>query len=759
MATKRTEGDLELNFRNKDFSKMSEKGLPDPNEQSHPLKILSCFGGIGADRRALENCGYNIKAIDYIEVLPYAVLAYNRMFECGPKPQDIRIWNLHPDIVVHGSPCFVADTMVLTSDGYKTFDNLQIGDCVLTHSNQYKPIVNKFNNGEKEIWEIDTSVSDGIRTTENHRFYVREEIVTYTKKRYGVRSFKKPIWKEAKDIKKAGSFSGDYIGYAINQNDIIPKWEGVSCTRGKNTYIKANLDMSDVGLWYIIGRFVGDGWTKTRSDRNNHLCGIIICCEKKECGEFERKIPRYLNYTKIEEKTVIKYQFSNKELATFCSQFGKGAKNKRLPSFVFDMPRYLLKSFLEGYFDSDGSLTNGNVWKATTISRELAYGIGHCIAKAYHVPFSIYKTKRNPTHEIDGRIVNQNDTYQITFRFDENISFRRGAFYEDGYIWSPVRKIKQTSDIETVYDIEVKDDHSFTANGIIAHNCQDFSNEGKNNINTGRSILFERVLQILDPNPVNGLPELSEKPKVIIWENVPRLAWCYKDVLNYYMDVLDDFGYVSYFDILKASDYNIPQDRERVFVVSILKDIDNADKFTFPEKITPKWTLKDFIDKTVDFNDAAVQLSEKEKDQLMLLPNGTLAVKEGTKKGYKEIEDWNIVNLAFPGSKNRRGRVGTCAKTITTGPRQAIYYNGQIRMLTAKEYMRLMGYRDVDYKKMKDAGITDDQICTLAGNSICVPVLEHLFRRLAELNIIPKPEDTYAADNKKNTKTKKRKTA
>lgn len=392
MATKRTEGDLELNFRNKDFSKMSEKGLPDPNEQSHPLKILSCFGGIGADRRALENCGYNIKAIDYIEVLPYAVLAYNRMFECGPKPQDIRIWNLHPDIVVHGSP------------------------------------------------------------------------------------------------------------------------------------------------------------------------------------------------------------------------------------------------------------------------------------------------------------------------------------------------------------------------------CQDFSNEGKNNINTGRSILFERVLQILDPNPVNGLPELSEKPKVIIWENVPRLAWCYKDVLNYYMDVLDDFGYVSYFDILKASDYNIPQDRERVFVVSILKDIDNADKFTFPEKITPKWTLKDFIDKTVDFNDAAVQLSEKEKDQLMILPNGTLAVKEGTKKGYKEIEDWNIVNLAFPGSKNRRGRVGTCAKTITTGPRQAIYYNGQIRMLTAKEYMRLMGYRDVDYKKMKDAGITDDQICTLAGNSICVPVLEHLFRRLAELNIIPKPEDTYAADNKKNTKTKKRKT-
>ena len=40
-----------------------------------------------------------------------------------------------------------------------------------------------------------------------------------------------------------------------------------------------------------------------------------------------------------------------------------------------------------------------------------------------------------------------------------------------------------------------------------------------------------------------------------------------------------------------------------------------------------------------------------------------------------------------------------------------------------KEYLRLMGYRDCDYKKMRDAGITDNQICSLAGNSICVPVL------------------------------------
>ena len=135
MARARQKGDVTLDFRNIDFSQMSEKGLSDPNEQAHPLKLLELFGGIGAPRRALENIGYNLKSIDYVEVLPYAVMAYNKMFDCGPKPQDIRIWNMAPDVVVHGSPCFTSDTLVLTKDGYKKFIDLSLTDEVLTHTN------------------------------------------------------------------------------------------------------------------------------------------------------------------------------------------------------------------------------------------------------------------------------------------------------------------------------------------------------------------------------------------------------------------------------------------------------------------------------------------------------------------------------------------------------------------------------------------------------------------------------------------------
>ena len=69
------------------------------------IKILELFGGIGAPRKALENIGFDIKSIDYVEILPYAVMAYNSIFDNNYKPQDVKLWNLDVDILIHGSPC------------------------------------------------------------------------------------------------------------------------------------------------------------------------------------------------------------------------------------------------------------------------------------------------------------------------------------------------------------------------------------------------------------------------------------------------------------------------------------------------------------------------------------------------------------------------------------------------------------------------------------------------------------------------------
>jgi DNA (cytosine-5)-methyltransferase 1 len=170
--------------------------------------------------------------------------------------------------------------------------------------------------------------------------------------------------------------------------------------------------------------------------------------------------------------------------------------------------------------------------------------------------------------------------------------------------------------------------------------------------------------------------------------------------------------------------------------------------------MAPKWKLRNFIDTSVPFDAPEVQLSDKEKELFTFADDGTLCVREGTKKGYHEVLPWQIVNVAFPGSKNRRGRVGDNAKTITTGPRQAIFYDGKLRMLTSKEYLRLMGFKDADYNKMVAAGLTNAQMCTLAGNSICVPVLEQIFKELIKIEVLPNPKDTFEKPAKKATKKK-----
>lgn len=289
---------------------------------------------------------------------------------------------------------------------------------------------------------------------------------------------------------------------------------------------------------------------------------------------------------------------------------------------------------------------------------------------------------------------------------------------------------------ENVYDIEVANIHAFLLeNGVIAHNCQDWSKNGKNNINTGRSILYEETLAIIDHKLVN-------RPRVVLWENVPNLISNGKKVAhishyNHYCDEMTKMGYENFHAILDASYYGIPQSRPRLYTVSILKSELNGRVFCFPSPGIQSQDIAKYLDPDSEIDWNTVQLSQAEKSIFFMLPNGHLAAKEATKLGYKEIQDYDVINVEFPTSATRRGRVGHgYCKTLTTHPRQAIYYNGKLRMLTSSEHFKLMGFKKSDYKKVKKAGLTDAQISSLAGNSICIPVLEAIFKELEKMSLI-----------------------
>lgn len=264
--------------------------------------------------------------------------------------------------------------------------------------------------------------------------------------------------------------------------------------------------------------------------------------------------------------------------------------------------------------------------------------------------------------------------------------------------------------------------------------CQDISNAGKMKgfklgSNTRSSLLWDNIKllkQAVDSN---------NAPKYVMFENVKNLvSKKFMSDFNDLLDVLNELGYNTYWKVLNAKDYGVPQNRERVFAISIRKDIDDG-KFEFPQPFDNGVRLKDVLE---DHVDKKYYLSKDIQNRLIITDKtltknvigttkpsfrtigqrdlvysensimGTLvatdykqpkqiletnrcvkvgslsggkwdkiyesaSVKEATKKGYAEIYEGDSVNLEQPNSKTRRGRVGKgCVQTLTTSCNQAV---------------------------------------------------------------------------------------
>jgi len=108
-----------------------------------------------------------------------------------------------------------------------------------------------------------------------------------------------------------------------------------------------------------------------------------------------------------------------------------------------------------------------------------------------------------------------------------------------------------------------------------------------------------------------------------------------------------------------------------------------------------------------------------------------IAIKTANKQGYDIAEIGDGIDLAYPQSKTRRGRVGHgVAKTIATGDSMGtLTKDMRIRKLTPKECWRLMGFDDTDFEKAEKVN-SNTQLYKQAGNSIVVNVLEAILGNL-----------------------------
>lgn len=238
--------------------------------------------------------------------------------------------------------------------------------------------------------------------------------------------------------------------------------------------------------------------------------------------------------------------------------------------------------------------------------------------------------------------------------------------------------------------------------------CQDFSiaglqRGGERWSGTRSSLLWECERAIR-----------AKRPKYLVFENVSALvSKKFIRLFNKWQLLLEHMGYTNFTQVLNAKDYGVPQNRERVFMVSIL----NCEKaYYFPEPIQLTKCLNDIL--------------EDEVDEKYFLSDDAI-------RGYdRHAERYGGRGHNF-GWKPTNGNVVANAVTTHAGSRPADNYikvpisedSYRIRKLTPKECFRLMGVDNADSDKII-AVLSNTRCYQVAGNSIVVDVLAGIFSQL-----------------------------
>lgn len=335
--------------------------------------------------------------------------------------------------------------------------------------------------------------------------------------------------------------------------------------------------------------------------------------------------------------------------------------------------------------------------------------------------------------------------------------------------------------------------------------CQDISSAGKQRglqkgSETRSSLLWECQKAIE-----------AKRPKYCLMENVAALvSEKFRPFFLEWERLMCRYGYTNYNRVLNAKDYGIPQNRERIFMVSVL---DPNKAFYWPEPMRLERRLKDVLETDVDekyyLSDRMIKgflktdankshghnFNPKDgdgiaftirtapgsrvddtfiKEEVVAEP---LRIPQATKQGYVEVQPGSLFDMSYPKSKTRRGRVqegGTVSPTLMASGEAPCLFEGvsvhpnshalefkgeksiktdvspalratdykaphcvwensanyRIRKLTPKECFRLMGVSETDIEKIQNCGVSQSQQYKMAGNSIVVDVLEHIFRKL-----------------------------
>jgi len=711
------------------------------------MNVLSLFDGIACARVALERANIKVDKYYASEIDKYAIKIalknYPDIIELGDikqiKTKDLK----NIDLIIGGSPCFTAGTKIFTINNYKNIENITVGELVLTHKGRLRKVL-KTGKRYAETFTINIQGILPIKVTGNHPFYVRSMNKLWnSEKRLYERNWSVPIWKPAQDLKY-----GDYVGIPVINIE-------------NNKY-----NLTEEDCW-LIGRYIADGhiiYRKRKGRKNSYHYGVVYSIGKNKIEKFRENVKNTHFSCYIHSKSTYRCIIHSKKFVNLLRELkiGRKALDKKIPTLLLLLPKPLLKKLIEGYLSGDGNYNEQTgVYKASTISKELALSLQIAITKVFKVNSSIYFYRKPKKCVIEYRVVNQNNIYEIHFRLGKRK--QRHTITIDNVVWLPIKSIIKNHIQQEVYNLEVEEDNTYIANNIIVHNCQDLSLAKKNRegLHGEKSRLFWEYVRILkEINPkyfilenVYSMPKydrniitrtLGVEPimidaKLVSAQQRKRLFWTGKkqiyipqpkdkhiillNIIHEYKK--EDFDLKKYILTEKAIKY-IESRQKSSYKCKINSEKANTIRTNYGSSCSGETYIKYPIrmDKIGKGGQGDRIYSIKGKSVCLSANGGG----RGAKTGLYEIRPVALRNRGYgKKSEYNKSNKANCLTTVQTD--SMVNIKEYIRKLTPIECERLQGLPD-NYTE----GISNTQRYRCLGNAFNVDVVAHILKYLIKVN-------------------------
>ena len=309
--------------------------------------------------------------------------------------------------------------------------------------------------------------------------------------------------------------------------------------------------------------------------------------------------------------------------------------------------------------------------------------------------------------------------------------------------------------------------------------CQAFSNAGKRRgFADARGTLFFEIARVVK----------VKRPRYLLLENVPGiLGHDHGKTFAVILSTLDELGYHVEWAVLNSKHFGVPQSRKRVFLICYLDPRCAGKILPVPgghgkaliQILGGSQGYRVYDPEGVACTQTAGGGGQGVKTGLYLIPppggafvdlcgghlrrteharcitarygqtslsnhraerSGVLLIGDGTKKGYQEAVPGDCVDVAYPGSKTRAGRVGKRVAHDVAALQGIVERGGRIRRLMPRECLRLQGFDEEQIDKIL-AITSDAQAYKQAGNSVTVNVIEAIGHRLRDVDEALRRED------------------